>query len=155
MVLISKHDKKVWDKYILNFEKTVIYTNENTTINTENHKIKRNIYKNNKLKSNSNIFKKKRLKLDATLDLHGYSLYSAKLILHKYLINCYENNIRIVLIITGKGQSNKGVLKEEVPKWLTEIALSKFLIEYYIAPRNFGGDGALILRIKNKYKKHN
>ena len=155
MVLISKHDKKVWDKYILNFEKTVIYTKENNTVNTENYKIKRKIYKNNKFKNNSNIFKKKRLIPDSTLDLHGYSLYSAKLILNKYLINCYEKNIRNVLIITGKGQSNKGVLKEEVPKWLTDNALRKFLIGYCIAPRNFGGEGALILRIKNKYKKHN
>jgi DNA-nicking Smr family endonuclease len=155
MVLISKHDKKVWEKYILNFEKTVVYTKENTSSYAENYRIKRNIYKNNKFNNNSNIFKKKRFKPDATLDLHGYSLYSAKLILHKYLINCYEKNIRNVLIITGKGQSNKGVLKEEVPKWLTDSALRKFLIEYYIAPRNFGGEGALILRIKNKHKKHN
>ena len=155
MVLISKHDKKVWDKYILNFEKTVIHTNENIQANTENHKIEKNIYKNNKFNNNSNLSKKKRLKPDAILDLHGYSLYSAKLILHKYLINCYEKNIRNVLIITGKGRSNKGVLKEEVPKWLSDNVLRKFLIEYYIAPRNFGGEGALILRIRNKYKKHN
>lgn len=155
MVLISKHDKKVWDKYILDFEKTAIYTKEKTLTNTENYKIERNIYKNNKFKNNPKIFKKKGLKPDSTLDLHGYSLYSAKLILHKYLINCYEKNIRNVLIITGKGQSNKGVLKKEVPKWLTDNVLSKFLIEYSIAPRNFGGEGALILRIKNKYKKHN
>ena len=153
MVLISKHDKKVWDKYVLNFDKTVINTKENTTVNPKNYEKKRNIYKNNKFNNNSNISKKKRLKPDAILDLHGYSLYSAKLILHKYLINCYEKNIRNVLIITGKGQSNKGVLKEEVPKWLSDNVLRKFLIEYYIAPRNFGGEGALILRIKNKYKK--
>ena len=38
MVLISKHDKKVWDKYILNFEKTVIHTKKNNTVNTENYK---------------------------------------------------------------------------------------------------------------------
>ena len=150
MVLISKHDKKVWDKYILNFEKTVVHTKKNITVNNENYELKRRIYKNN-----SNILKKKRFKPDATLDLHGYSLYSAKLILHKYLINCYEKNIRNVLIITGKGQSNKGVLKEEVPKWLTDNTIRKLLIEYYIAPRNFGGEGALILRIKNRYKKNN
>ena len=153
MVLISKHDKKVWDKYVLNFDKTVINTKENTAVNPKNYEKKINIYKNNELKNNSNFFKRRRLKPDATLDLHGYTLYSARLILHKYLINCYEKNIRNVLIITGKGQSNKGVLKEEVPKWLTDKALRKFLIEYYIAPRNFGGEGALILRIKNKYKK--
>ena len=32
MVLISKHDKKVWDKYILNFEKTVVHTKKNITV---------------------------------------------------------------------------------------------------------------------------
>ena len=153
MALISKYDKKIWDKYISNFEKSVLIPSRKNSDNTENHALKRNLHKINKLRDDAFLSRKKSLKLDAKLDLHGYSLYSAKLILHKYLIDCYDKNIRNVLIITGKGRYNKGVLKEEVPKWLTDNVLKKFIIRYDIAPKNFGGEGALLIRIKNKCKK--
>ena len=95
------------------------------------------------------------MKPDGILDLHGYTLYSGKLILNKYIINCYEKNIRNILIITGKGNNNKGALKEEVPKWLNEKILKRYLINFDLAPKHFGGEGALLVRIKNKYKNQN
>ena len=154
MALISKYDKKIWNEYISNFEKSVLIPDKKNFDDLKNRAIKNNLHKIKKLKYDPTFSKKKSLKLDARLDLHGYSLYSAKLILHKYLIDCYDKNIRNVLIITGKGRCNKGVLKEEVPKWLTDYVLKKFIISYDIAPKNFGGEGALLLRIKNKYKRH-
>ena len=153
MVFISKHDKKIWDKYISNFEKTVLISNKNNLNNTKNFQKEKSLQNTLQSKKDVTLFKKRRLKPDATLDLHGYSLYSAKLILHKYLTDCYDKNIRNVLIITGKGRNNNGVLKHEVPKWLTNYILKKLIIRYDIAPKNFGGDGALLLRIKNKNKK--
>ena len=66
--------------------------------------------------------------------------------------NCYEKNIRNILIITGKGQNNKGVLKEEVPKWLNDKLLNKFLVNFNVAPKQFGGEGALLVRLKNRFK---
>ena len=56
------------------------------------------------------------------------------------------------MVITGKGNNNKGILKKEVPLWLNEKILADLLINYKPAPKNFGGEGALLLRIKNKYK---
>ena len=96
--------------------------------------------------------KKKKLEPDTILDLHGQTLYSAKLLLHKFMSNCYEKNIRNILIITGKGQNNKGVLKEEVPKWLNDNLLNKFLVNFNVAPKHFGGEGALLVRLKNRFK---
>ena len=116
-----------------NYKNTVIYNNERST-------------------NYSKLLKKRGLKPDSVLDLHGHSLYSAKLVLKKYIINCYEKNVRNILIITGKGQKNKGVLKEEVPKILNEKSLNKFLININIAPKHFGGEGALLIRIKNRRK---
>ena len=98
-------------------------------------------------------FRIKKIEPDISLDLHGYTLYSAKLLLQKFISNCYEKNIRNVLIITGKGKNNKGTLKEEVPKWLSDKFFNKYLINFNMAPRNFGGEGALLVRIKNKFKK--
>ena len=71
------------------------------------------------------------------------------------LLSKVEKNIRDILIITGKGQNNKGALKEEVPKWLSDKLLNKFLVNFNIAPKHFGGDGALLVRIKNRYKRLN
>ena len=82
-------------------------------------------------------FKKKKLEPDISLDLHGYTLYSAKLLLQKFISNCYEKNIRNVLIITGKGQNNKGALKEEVPKWLSDKFFNKYLVNFNVAPSQF------------------
>ena len=89
------------------------------------------------------------------IDLHGYRLQTAKTSLQKFILNAYDKNIRNVLIITGKGQNNLGVLKKEVPLWLDDENLNKLLISYETAPKTFGGEGALLVRIKNKYKNNN
>ena len=154
MVLISKYDKKVWENYVSNFEKFVINP-KNSLKKSKNEAKTITTYKNGNLLGRSKRFKKKYLKPEMILDLHGYNLYSAKLTLQKHIIDCYEKNIRNILVITGKGQNNKGVLRQEVPKWLNDKNLDKFLINLNIAPKHFGGDGALLVRIKNKFKKFN
>lgn len=153
MVLISKHDKKVWENYITNFQKTILLPHNTVSSNLKNQN--KNIYKNDKSSSYFSLSKKKVSRPELVLDLHGHSLYSAKLILNKYIINCYEKNIRNVLIITGKGRNNKGVLKEEIPKWLSDKFFNKFLVNHKIAPKHLGGEGALLIRIKNKFKNLN
>ena len=61
-------------------------------------------------------------------------------------------NRRNILIITGKGLNKTGLLKKEVPIWLNEREIKKILISYENAPKSFGGEGALIIRLKNKEK---
>ena len=78
-----------------------------------------------------------------------------KIILQKYIVNAYEENLRNILIITGKGQNNTGVLKKEVPLWLNDKILTRLLVNYKIAPKSLGGEGALLVRIKNKNKNLN
>ena len=154
MVLISEKDKKLWNNYVSNFEKFVLIRPKKVLSNPQIKNNKITISENENYSNQSKFFKKKRLKPDAILDLHGHSLYSGKIILHKYVINCYEKNIRNVLIVTGKGQNNKGVLKKEVPRWLNDEFLCKFLVNFNYAPKQFGGEGALFVRIKNKYKNY-
>ena len=143
MALISKIDKKTWDNYVSNLEKTIILP---STKNTNN--LKKNI----RSSTNPRLLKKRRIEPDCIIDLHGHSLYSGKLFLKKNIINCYEKNIRSILVITGKGIDNKGALKEEVPKWLNDKSLNRYLVSFNQAPKHFGGEGALLVRIKNKYK---
>ena len=154
MVSISKYDKKVWENYISNFEKYLLFPKKNSLTNSKlsNNKI---ISRNDKSLNHSKHTKKNKVEPDLVLDLHGHTLYSAKLLLQKFISNSYEKNIRNILIVTGKGQNNKGVLKQEVPKLLNDKFLNKFLVNFDVAPKQFGGEGALLVRIKNRFKKFN
>ena len=152
MVVISKYDKKVWENYVSNFEKYTLFQQSDTLINTERNK---KIPLNGKSLNRNKKFKKKKLEPDIIIDLHGHTLYSSKLLLNKIISKCYEKNMRDLLIITGKGQNNKGALKEEVPKWLSDKFINKFIVNFNVAPKHFGGEGALLVRIKNKFKKIN
>ena len=151
MVFISKNDKKIWDEYIVDFENFLL--NKYTFKNEKKVKIlkKDPIQKNHSINSYS-LFKKGKIKPDGIIDLHGYSLKTGKIKLQSYILNSYENNLRNILIITGKGLNNLGALKKEVPLWLEDQKIKKFLISHQTAPNNFGGSGALLVRIKNKHK---
>ena len=153
MVLISKNDKNIWKNYVSNFEQYVFVPQVNDRTIPKNNSYNPNIYKKDSPSIYTKPFKKKGIKPNIVLDLHGHTLYSAKIILNKYIINCYDKNIRNILIITGKGRKNKGVLKEEVPKWLNDKYLNRYLVSINFAPNHFGGEGALLIRIKNRFKK--
>ena len=152
MITISKHDKKISENYVANFEKSVLFLKND---NLKKRRLGNNkvVFKKEKSLNSFKNFKKKKIEPDISLDLHGYTLYSTKLLLQKFISNCYEKNIRNVLIITGKGQNNKGALKEEVPKWLCNQLFNKYVVNFNVAPSQFGGEGALLLRIKNRFKK--
>ena len=154
MITISKHDKKVWENYVSNFEKSVLFL-KNDNLKKRNLSNSKIVIKKEKSKNSLKIFKKKKIEPDVSLDLHGYTLYSAKLLLQKFISNCYEKNIRNVLIITGKGQNNRGALKQEVPKWLSDKSFNQYIVSFNMAPSEFGGEGALLIRIKNRFKKFN
>ena len=100
MTAISKCDKRVWENYVSNLEKYILSSKKNIGLyNKENNK---KLILRSKSLNNTKSFNKKKLKPDMNLDLHGQTLYSAKLLLHKFISNCYEKNIRNILIITGK-----------------------------------------------------
>ena len=152
MIFISKCDKKIWENYISNFEKYAVIPKNNRVSNAKITFDNTNTNKKNMRSSYTKSIKKKKIKPDVVLDLHGHTLYSAKIILNNYIINCYEKNIRNILIVTGKGKMNKGKLKEEVPKWLNDVYLNRYLVSVNFAPNHFGGNGALLVRIKNRFK---
>ena len=151
--LISENDRKTWLNYINNFKSININfrNNEKEIINKPNKKTFRKTISLSRFK----LINKGKVKPDGVLDLHGHRLKDAKIVLHNYIANAYEENVRNILIITGKGQSNAGVLKKEVPLWLNDKKLTNVIVNYKIAPRNFGGEGALLVRIKNKNKNFN
>ena len=151
MVFISKNDKIIWEEYIANFEKFTL----NTDIRHKEKQVKilqKDLIQNKDPVNPYKLFKKGKIKPDGIIDLHGYKLIIGKIKLENYILKSYENNLRNIIIITGKGLNNLGALKKEVPIWLENQEIKKFLISYEIAANNFGGSGALLVRIKNKYK---
>ena len=151
MAAISKCDKRVWENYVSNLDKYILSPKKNNSLSNNKGNNNKLILRSRSLNSPKS-FNKKKLKPDMNLDLHGQTLYSARLLLHKFISNCYEKNIRNILIITGKGQNNKGALKMEVPKWLSDKFFNKFLVNFNVAPRHLGGEGALLVRLKNRFK---
>ena len=150
MSIISENDRKTWQNYINNFKSFSINSSSKDK-GIVNNPQKKMFHKNislNYLKLSS----QGKVKPDGILDLHGYKVQDARITLQRYIVNAYEKNVRNVLIITGKGQNNAGVLKKELPSWLNDEKLTNLLVNYKIAPKNFGGEGALLVRIKNKNK---
>ena len=102
--------------------------------------------------------RKGKMKIEARLDLHGMTREIAHDALEKFIIQCAQNNLRHVLIITGKGKSKsfsedwltpgQGVLKNNVPYWLEGSVLRPYILKYCLAQPKDGGSGALYVYLK-------
>jgi DNA-nicking Smr family endonuclease len=86
---------------------------------------------------------------EARLDLHGAYLEEASDALLQFIHNAYNNNMRCVLVIHGKGGRFHGppVLKTHVNHWLKQ--LSEVLTFHSAMPRD-GGHGAVYVLLKQK-----
>jgi DNA-nicking Smr family endonuclease len=99
------------------------------------------------------------LEPQARLDLHGMTQNAAHRALDNFLRGTYEQGLRLVVIITGKGNprvadvaawtaSPHGALKEMVPRWLAEPASSTLIAKMQTAHVRHGGDGALYVYLR-------
>ena len=87
---------------------------------------------------------------DDEIDLHGKTRDEAIQIVQKFVIDCYQKNLRSALIITGKGHNSaeKGpVLKREVKLWLERNG-DTYIASFQEAPPRLGGSGAILLNFK-------
>ena len=128
-------DKKDWDKFLASSEK---------------------------LKDkDQREFKKNSLQIKS-LDLHGYTLEEANKKVEKFINNSYLNNVKKLIIVTGKGlHSNNyenpyvskdlSILKYSVPEYITKNKnLMKKIIEIKEADIKDGGSGSFYIYLKNK-----
>ena len=83
MVLISKNDKNIWKNYVSNFEQYVFVPQVNDRSISKNNFYNPHNYKKDNPSIYTKSFKKKGAKPNVVLDLHGHTLYSAKIILNK------------------------------------------------------------------------
>ncbi len=93
-----------------------------------------------------------KLSIDARIDLHGMTQTQAHAVLKNFLFDCFYQNSRMVLVITGKGRLQEGVLKQAVPHWLREPQIAQFVSAFRTANITHGGEGALYVRLRKRDK---
>lgn len=88
------------------------------------------------------------LKPEAELDLHGLTVDEASAKVRFFLRDVRYQGFLTVLIITGKGlhSSDGPVLRQAMEKLLNQQR--EHVLEWGVAPRRFGGDGALIVFLR-------
>ncbi|MDB5654617.1 MAG: Smr protein/MutS2, partial [Tardiphaga sp.] len=73
--------------------------------------------------------------------------------LQAFLHRCHHDGCSFVLVITGKGrtvgpESERGILRRQVPLWLGLPEFRGFVVGYEEAGIGHGGEGALYVRIR-------
>ena len=131
---LDLEDKKTWEEYIKN--PSDIYDKDQG--------------------ASKSTQRKERYKFD----LHGFTLDEANIKVKKIIDHCVKNKFKELLLITGKGihstsdedayvSKNFGKLKYSVPEFIKTSELNKFVISINDAEKKDGGEGAIIIRLKN------
>jgi DNA-nicking Smr family endonuclease len=93
-----------------------------------------------------------RKEIEARLDLHGMTQTRAHRALSGFLQRAHLDGLTFVLIITGKGkmgaESERGVLRRQVPQWLSQPEFRTLVVGFEEAHIGHGGEGALYVRIR-------
>ena len=131
---LSKEDSEVWQSYINN--PTDVYDKD---------------------LGNKSVNRKERFKFD----LHGYTLDEANKKVKEIVISCSKNKYKEILLITGKGShstsgentyvsNDLSKLKYSVPEFInTDDELKNYIISMAEAEKKDGGDGAILIKLKN------
>ena len=134
---VSDKDKKDWEKFLSSDEKL-----PNKDLKTRRNEIFKTEY----------------------IDLHGYTLDEADKKIDSLINYSFDEGIKKLVVITGKGLHSQnvkdpyvskdlGILKYSVPENLKKNKeLMKKIIEIKDANLDDGGDGAFYIFLKNKFR---
>jgi DNA-nicking Smr family endonuclease len=91
--------------------------------------------------------------IEARLDLHGMTQTRAHRVLFSFLQRAHSDGLNFVLVITGKGkasgaESERGVLRRQVPQWLSLPEFRALVVGFEEAHIGHGGEGALYVRVR-------
>ncbi|MBR0824876.1 Smr/MutS family protein [Bradyrhizobium manausense] len=91
-----------------------------------------------------------RSEIEARLDLHGMTQNRAHHALSGFLQRAHHDGLTFVLVITGKGRTGgeSGVLRRQVPQWLSLPEFRSLVVGFEEAGIGHGGEGALYVRIR-------
>ncbi len=93
-----------------------------------------------------------RTEIQARIDLHGMRQAEAHHALAAFVDHNHRHGRRMLLVITGKGSlgEGRGVLRSQVPRWLSELPIRDKVLAHYPARQKDGGDGALYVLLKRR-----
>jgi DNA-nicking Smr family endonuclease len=86
--------------------------------------------------------------IDSRIDLHGLTQSEAHDALLHFLRSSQIKGAKIVLVITGKGGREHGVLRRGVPLWLVLPEFRQTVVGFEAAGPAHGGEGALYVRVR-------
>ena len=101
--------------------------------------------------------KRGKLRPEARIDLHGMTLDQAHPALIGFILRAQGAGKRLVLVITGKGRDRdgggpipvrQGVLRHQVPQWLSMPPLSGAVLQVSEAHLRHGGSGAFYVYLR-------
>ena len=118
--------------------------------------------KNEKLPNKDFEKKENKFRITKSLDLHGYTLDEANQKVESFIIDCFDQKVSKIIIVTGKGlhsQNDKdpyvskefGILKNSIPDFIKNNSnLMKKIKSMTDAEITDGGSGALYVFLKKK-----
>jgi DNA-nicking Smr family endonuclease len=94
--------------------------------------------------------KRGQIAIERSVDLHGLTQQQAHRHLAHFLAEAQQAGLRAVLVVTGKGGPEGGVLRQMVPRWLNEGHNRDRVLAVAPAQPRHGGGGALYLLLRRK-----
>ncbi|WP_417320818.1 Smr/MutS family protein [Emcibacter sp.] len=103
-----------------------------------------------------------RAPVEGKIDLHGMTQDRAYRALSSYISRARSGGKRVILVVTGKGgpkrdlsslsqreyENRRGVLRDQVPNWLSSGELRHSVVSFFSANREHGGEGALYVILR-------
>ena len=95
--------------------------------------------------------KRGKMRPEGKIDLHGMTLDRAHPLLTGFVMNAHAQGKRLILVVTGKGKQRDeggpipvrhGVLRHQVPQWLTMQPMKSVVLQIAQAHVSHGGGGA-------------
>ena len=158
---VTKHDKVI-GQYTTSVEENIIQQKISITSKKNKDNLKVKDIKRSFFKQDYQINKRMKLKLqrglirpETKIDLHGKTLSEAKKSLSHFIKSSINNNIRCILVITGKKKTlngSKGLIRENLPLWLKETELFNYILFHCYAIKKDGDDGARYILLRKKDK---
>lgn len=144
------------------FKKKLI---EKTKINIQENEIKKEISKSfftlEKGPINKKL-KKGKIPIDRKIDFHGLSVLDAEELFLKTIVNCYNQNLRCILFVTGKGVMKKnktdndniklyyGKIRQNFIIWISKNEVQQYILSVEQAGIEHGADGAFFVYLRKK-----